>query len=209
MKKMKKVVLAYSGGLDTSVAIKWLKENYCEEVIAVTIDVGQKNDLEYIKEKAIQIGAVKSYVIDAKEEFTQKYVLPGLQAGAIYESTYPLATAYSRPLIAKILVEVAEKEKAEAIVHGCTGKGNDQVRFEVSIAALNPQLQVIAPAREWGFTREEEIKYAKKYQIPVPVDINNPYSVDQNLWGRSIECGVLEDPWKEPPEEVYKWTVNP
>ena len=209
MKKMKKVVLAYSGGLDTSVAIKWLKENYCEEVIAVTIDVGQKNDLEYIKEKAIQIGAVKSYVIDAKEEFTQKYVLPGLQAGAIYESTYPLATAYSRPLIAKILVEVAEKEKAESIVHGCTGKGNDQVRFEVSIAALNPQLQVIAPAREWGFTREEEIKYAKKYQIPVPVDINNPYSVDQNLWGRSIECGVLEDPWKEPPEEVYKWTVNP
>lgn len=206
---MKKVVLAYSGGLDTSVAIKWLKENYCEEVIAVTIDVGQKNDLEYIKEKAIKIGAVKSYVIDAKEEFAKKYVLPGLQAGAIYESTYPLATAYSRPLIAKILVEVAEKEKAEAIVHGCTGKGNDQVRFEVSIAALNPQLQVIAPAREWGFTREEEIEYAKKNQIPVPVDIKNPYSVDQNLWGRSIECGVLEDPWKEPPEEVYKWTVNP
>jgi argininosuccinate synthase len=208
MKKMKKVVLAYSGGLDTSVAIKWLKENYCEEIIAVTIDVGQKNDLEYIKEKAIKIGAVKSYVIDAKEEFAKKYVLPGLQAGAIYESNYPLATAYSRPLIAKILVEVAEKEKAEAIVHGCTGKGNDQVRFEVSIAALNPQLQVIAPAREWGFTREEEIEYAKKNQIPVPVGINNPYSVDQNLWGRSIECGVLEDPWKEPPEEVYKWTVN-
>ncbi|MFH1002411.1 MAG: argininosuccinate synthase, partial [bacterium] len=210
MKKMKKVVLAYSGGLDTSVAIKWLKENYCEEVIAVAVDLGQKNDLEYIKEKALKIGASKSYVIDAKEEFAKEYVLPGLQAGAVYESNYPLATAYSRPLISKIMVEIAEKEQAEAIVHGCTGKGNDQVRFEVSIAALNPNLQVIAPAREWGFTREEEIEYAKKYNIPVPVDVENPYSVDQNLWGRSIECGVLEDPWVEPPEEgVYKWTVSP
>ena len=210
MKKMKKVVLAYSGGLDTSVAIKWLKENYCEEVIAVAVDVGQNSDLEYIKEKALKIGASKSYIIDAKEEFAKEYVLPGLQAGAVYESNYLLATAYSRPLISKIMVEIAEKEQAEAIVHGCTGKGNDQVRFEVSIAALNPNLQVIAPAREWGFTREEEIEYAKKYNIPVPVDIKNPYSVDQNLWGRSIECGVLEDPWVEPPEEgVYQWTVSP
>jgi len=209
MKKIKKVVLAYSGGLDTSVAIKWLKENYCEEVITVVVNVGQQKDLEFIKEKAYKIGAVKSYIFDAKEEFAKKYVLPGLQAGAIYESSYPLATAYSRPLISKILVEIAEKEQAEAIAHGCTGKGNDQVRFEVSIAALNPKLQVIAPAREWGLTREEEIEYAKKHQIPVPVDVNNPYSVDQNLWGRSIECGVLENPWVEPPEEVYEWTVSP
>jgi len=138
MKKIKKVILAYSGGLDTSVAIKWLKENYCEEVIAVAVDVGQKSDLEYLKEKAYKIGAIKSYIVDSKEEFAKDHVLPGLQAGAIYESSYPLATAYSRPLIFKILVEVAEKEQAEAIAHGCTGKGNDQVRFEVSIAALNP-----------------------------------------------------------------------
>ena len=198
MKKMKKVVLAYSGGLDTSVAIKWLKENYCDEVIAVAVDVGQNSDLEYVKEKALKVGASKSYVIDAKEEFAKEYILPGLQVGAVYESNYSLATAYSRPLISKIMVEIAEKEQAEAIAHGSTGKGNDQVRFEVSIAALNPKLQVIAPAREWGFTRDEEIEYARKYNIPVPVDVENPYSVDQNLWGRSIECGVLEDPWVEP-----------
>ncbi len=208
MKKMKKVVLAYSGGLDTSIAIKWLQENYCDEVIAVAVDVGQNIDLKFVKEKALKVGAVKSFVVDAKEEFAKDYVLKGLQAGAVYESNYPLATAYSRPLISKILVDFAEKESAQAVVHGCTGKGNDQVRFEVSIAALNPNLQVIAPAREWGFTREEEIEYAKKYDIPIPVDVDNPYSVDQNLWGRSCECGVLEDPWVEPPEEAYEWTVN-
>ena len=208
MKKMKKVVLAYSGGLDTSIAIKWLQENYCDEVIAVAVDVGQNIDLKFVKEKALKVGAVKSFVVDAKEEFAKDYVLKGLQAGAVYESNYPLATAYSRPLISKILVDFAEKEGAQAVVHGCTGKGNDQVRFEVSIAALNPNLQVIAPAREWGFTREEEIEYAKKYDIPIPVDVDNPYSVDQNLWGRSCECGVLEDPWVEPPEEAYEWTVN-
>jgi argininosuccinate synthase len=208
MKKMKKVVLAYSGGLDTSIAIKWLKENYCDDVVTVAVDVGQNIDLKFVKEKALKVGALKSYVIDAKEEFAKDYVLKGLQAGAVYESDYPLATAYSRPLISKILVDYAEKEQAEAIVHGCTGKGNDQVRFEASIAALNPDLQVIAPAREWGFTREEEIEYAKKYGIPIPVDIDNPYSVDQNLWGRSCECGILEDPWIEPPEEAYDWTVN-
>jgi len=210
MKKFKKIILAYSGGLDTSVAIRWLKEKYAEEVIAVTVDVGQNSDLEYIKEKALKIGASKSYLIDAKEEFAYHYIIPGLQAGAVYESHYPLATAYSRPLIAKLLVDFAEKEGAEAIAHGCTGKGNDQVRFEVSIAALNPSLQVIAPAREWGLTREEEIEYAQQHQIPVPVDLDNPYSVDQNLWGRSIECGILEDPWKEPPQQgVYEWTINP
>ena len=208
MKKMKKVILAYSGGLDTSIAIKWLKENYCDEVVTVAVDVGQNIDLKFVQEKALKVGAVKSYVIDAKEEFAKDFVLKGLQAGAVYESNYPLATAYSRPLIAKILVDYAEKEQAEAISHGCTGKGNDQVRFEASIAALNPDLKVIAPAREWGFTREEEIEYAKKYGIPIPVDVDNPYSVDQNLWGRSCECGILEDPWIEPPEEAYDWTVN-
>ena len=208
MKKMKKVILAYSGGLDTSIAIKWLKENYCDEVVTVAVDVGQNIDLKFVKEKALKIGALKSYVVDVKEEFAKDYVLKGLQAGAVYESDYPLATAYSRPLISKILVDFAEKEGAEAVVHGCTGKGNDQVRFEASIAALNPDLQVIAPAREWGFTREEEIEYAKKYDIPIPVDVDNPYSVDQNLWGRSCECGILEDPWIEPPEEAYDWTVN-
>ena len=208
MKKMKKVVLAYSGGLDTSIAIKWLKENYCDDVVTVAVDVGQNIDLKFVKEKALKVGALKSYVVDAKEEFAKDYVLKGLQAGAVYESDYPLATAYSRPLISKILVDFAEKEGAEAVVHGCTGKGNDQVRFEASIAALNPDLQVIAPAREWGFTREEEIEYAKKYGIPIPVDVDNPYSVDQNLWGRSCECGVLEDPWVEPPEEAYDWTVS-
>lgn len=209
MKKLKKIILAYSGGLDTSIAIKWLKENYCEEVVTVAVDVGQESDLEFVKEKALKVGASKSYVVDAREEFAREYVLPGLQAGAVYEKHYPLATAYSRPLISKILVDFAKKEQAQAIAHGCTGKGNDQVRFEVSTAALNPNLQVIAPAREWGFTREEEIEYAKKYNIPVPVDVDNPYSVDQNLWGRSCECGVLENPWVEPPEEAYEWTKKP
>jgi len=208
MEKLKKIILAYSGGLDTSIAIKWLKENYCEEVVTVAVDVGQESDLEFVKEKALKVGALKSYVVDARQEFATEYALKGLQAGAVYEQQYPLATAYSRPLISKILVDYAQKEQAQAIAHGCTGKGNDQVRFEVSTSALNPDLQVIAPAREWGFTREEEIEYAKKYNIPVPVDVNNPYSVDQNLWGRSCECGVLEDPWVEPPEEAYEWTVK-
>lgn len=209
MKKIKKIVLAYSGGLDTSIAIKWLKDNYCEEVVTVAVDVGQESDLNFVKEKALKVGAVKSYIVDAKEEFAKDFILPGLQAGAVYEERYPLATAYSRPLISKILVDYAQKEEAQAIAHGCTGKGNDQVRFEVSVGALNPNLQVIAPAREWGFTREEEINYAQKHDIPVPVDVNNPYSVDQNLWGRSCECGILEDPWVEPPEEAYEWTVKP
>jgi len=206
---IQKVVMAYSGGLDTSIAIKWLKENYCEEIVTVAVDVGQESDLEFVKEKALKVGASKSYVVNAKEEFAREYALKGLQAGALYEQQYPLATAYSRPLISKILVDFAQKEKAQAIAHGCTGKGNDQVRFEVSTAALDPNLQVIAPAREWGFTREEEIEYAKKYNIPVPVDVDNPYSVDQNLWGRSCECGVLENPWVEPPEEAYEWTIKP
>ena len=208
MDKIKKVILAYSGGLDTSIAINWLKENYCQEVITVAVDLGQESDLDFVKEKALKVGASKSYIVDAKEEFAREYILPGLQAGAVYEGQYPLATAYSRPLISKILVQYAQKEQAQAVSHGSTGKGNDQVRFEVSVAALDPNLKVFAPAREWGFTREEEIKYAQKHHIPIPIDIDNPYSIDQNLWGRSCECGVLEDPWIEPPEEAYEWTVR-
>lgn len=204
---MKKVVLAYSGGLDTSVAIKWLEEQGYA-VIACCLDVGEGKDLEFIKEKAIQIGAVTSYVIDAKEEFANEYAKLALQAHALYEGKYPLVSALSRPLIAKKLVEVAEKEGAVAVAHGCTGKGNDQVRFEVSIKALNPNLKVLAPVREWKWSREEEIEYAKMKGIPIPINLDSPYSIDQNLWGRSNECGVLEDPWAAPPEGAYELTAS-
>ena len=204
-----KVVLAYSGGLDTSVAVKWIKEKYGLDVIAVAIDVGADKDLEAARTKALKVGAIKAMVIDAKDIFVKQYVFPALQADAVYQGVYPLATALSRPLIVKLLVEVAEKEGAKAIAHGCTGKGNDQVRFDVGTAALGPNLKIIAPAREWGMTREQTIDYAKKHGIPVPVTVASPYSIDVNLWGRSIECGVLEDPWTEPPEEVYAWTVSP
>lgn len=205
---MKKVVLAYSGGLDTSVAIKWLQERYGVEVIALTADVGEGKDLAFIHDKALQIGAKKCYVIDAKEEFVKNYVFPTLKANALYEGVYPLSAALSRPLITKLMVEVAEKEGAQAVAHGCTGKGNDQVRFDVSTAALNPSLKVIAPVREWPMSREEEIDYAQARGIPVPVGKKNPFSIDQNLWGRSIEAGVLEDPWVEPPEEAFEWTTS-
>lgn len=202
-----KVVLAYSGGLDTSVAIQWLKDlGY--EVIAVCLDVGEGKDLEFIQKKALQVGALKSYVIDAKEEFANEYALVALQAHTLYEGKYPLVSALSRPLIAKKLVEIAELEGATAVGHGCTGKGNDQVRFEVSIKALNPSLKVVAPVREWSWSREEEIEYAKQRGIPIPVDIDSPYSIDQNLWGRSNECGILEDPWAAPPEEAYDLTSS-
>jgi len=204
-----KVVLAYSGGLDTSVAIRWLKETYNLDVIAVTVDVGNERDLSLVREKALNTGASKAVVIDAKENFVSDYVFPALKADALYEGEYPLATALSRPLIAKLLVDTAGKEKAQVIAHGCTGKGNDQVRFEVSISALAPELKVIAPAREWGMTRQETINYAQRYGIPVPITIDSPYSIDENLWGKSIECGVLEDPWVEPPEEVFTWTKSP
>ena len=204
-----KVVLAYSGGLDTSVAIKWIKEKYGMDVIAVSIDVGADKDLEAARTKALKVGAIKAMVIDAKDVFVKQYVFPALQADAIYQGVYPLATALSRPLIVKLLVDVAEKEGAKAVAHGCTGKGNDQVRFDVGTAALGPNLKIIAPAREWGMTREQTMDYARKHGIPVPVTVASPYSVDVNLWGRSIECGVLEDPWTEPPEEVYAWTVSP
>ncbi|MBM7584951.1 argininosuccinate synthase [Bacillus pakistanensis] len=200
-----KIVLAYSGGLDTSVAVQWLMEqNY--EVIACCLDVGEGKDLDFVKQKALNVGAVKSYVIDAKEEFAQEFALMALQSHALYEGKYPLVSALSRPLIAKKLVEIAEKEGATAVAHGCTGKGNDQVRFEVSIAALNPELKVIAPVREWSWSREEEIQYAKEKEIPIPINLDSPYSIDQNLWGRSNECGILEDPWQAPPEEAYDLT---
>jgi argininosuccinate synthase len=204
-----KVVLAYSGGLDTSVAIKWIADKYDMDVIALSIDLGMERDYESIRQKALKVGAIKAEVIDAKDVFINEYVFPALQADAIYEGQYTLATALARPLIAKLLVETALQEGATAIAHGCTGKGNDQVRFDVSTAALAPQLKVIGPAREWGMTREETIEYAKRHGIPVPVTVASPYSIDENLWGKSIECGVLEDPWVEPPEEVFTWTKSP
>ena len=207
-KKCKKVVLAYSGGLDTSVAIKWLLENKAEKVIALAIDLGQGQELKPIQKKALQIGASESLVVDAKKGFINEYIWPALFANAIY-GDYPLATALARPLIAKLLVKVAKEKKADAIAHGCTGKGNDQVRFDVSTMALAPHLKIIAPAREWSMTREESIDYAKKHNIPVPVKKKAHYSVDLNLWGRSVECGILEDAWKEPPEEVYALTKSP
>ena len=200
-----KIVLAYSGGLDTSVAIKWLlEEGY--DVIACCLDVGKRKNLDFIKEKALTMGASASYTIDAKEEFANDFALIALQAHAYYEGKYPLISALSRPLIAKKLVEVAEKEGATAIAHGCTGKGNDQVRFEVAIHSLAPSMKVIAPVREWKWSREEEIAYAQKHEIPVPIDLDNPFSIDQNLWGRSNECGILENPWIAPPEVAYELT---
>ena len=201
-----KVVLAYSGGLDTSVAIRWIIEKYGMDVITLTAEVGSEKDIAGIEQKALNAGAVKALVVDARELFVKHFVFPALQADALYEGQYSLATALARPLIAKLMVDVASQERASAVAHGCTGKGNDQVRFDVSVAALAPQLNIIAPAREWGLTREEEIAYAQKHGIPVPVTVASPYSIDENLWGRSIECGILEDPWAEPPEEVFAWT---
>ncbi|MEK3933706.1 argininosuccinate synthase [Sporosarcina sp. FSL W7-1349] len=201
----KKVVLAYSGGLDTSVAVQWLTDQGYA-VVACCLDVGEGKDLEFIKQKALQVGAVSSYVIDAKEEFAQEFVLLALQAQSYYEDKYPLVSALSRPLISKKLVEVAHQENATAVAHGCTGKGNDQVRFEVAIKALDPSLEVLAPVREWSWSREEEIEYAKQKNIPIPIDLESPYSVDQNLWGRANECGILEDPWAAPPEDAYGLT---
>ncbi|AZV68439.1 argininosuccinate synthase [Bacillus cereus] len=202
----KKVVLAYSGGLDTSVAIKWLQEkNY--DVIALCLDLGEGKDLGFVKEKALSVGAIKSYMVDVQEEFANEYALMAMQAHTLYEGKYPLVSALSRPLIAQKLVEIAEQEGATAVAHGCTGKGNDQVRFEVSIQALNPYLEVIAPVREWKWSREEEIAYAKENDVPIPIHLDSPFSIDQNLWGRSNECGILEDPWAAPPEEAYEMTL--
>ena len=206
---MEKIVLAYSGGLDTSVAIPWLSDRFDAEIIAVTMDLGQGKELDDVRERALAVGAKRAHVIDLREEFARDYILPALQAGALYEGRYPLATALGRPLIAKHLVEIGRIEGSKTIAHGCTGKGNDQVRIDVSARALEPQVKVIAPARIWGLTRPEEIQYAKERNIPVPATVDSPYSTDTNLWGRSIECGCLEDPWCEPPEEVYLLTKSP
>ncbi|RLE14321.1 argininosuccinate synthase [Candidatus Aerophobetes bacterium] len=210
MEKIKKIVLAYSGGLDTSVILHWLKEKYSAQVITFTANLGQGELLEKIKEKAEKTGANKAYINDLREEFAYNYILPALKAGALYEDKYPLATALARPLIAKELVKIAQKEGADAIAHGCTGKGNDQVRFEVTAKAIDPDIEVIAPVRQWEFkSREEEIEYARNKGIPVEIKKSSPYSIDRNIWGVSIECGPLEDPWQEPPEDRYQITKDP
>jgi argininosuccinate synthase len=203
---MRRIVLAYSGGLDTSVAIRWLAEEYDAEIITVTLDLGQGEELTNVRERALAIGAVRAHVIDAREEFARDYVMRALQARAMYEERYPLVSALGRPLIAKHLVGVARMEGATSVAHGCTGKDNDQVGLDISIHALDPALRVIAPAREWNMSRSDEIEYARVRNIPVLVTDASPYSIDSNLWGRSIECGVLEDPWVEPPEEIYTLT---
>ncbi len=200
------IVLAYSGGLDTTVAIRWLAERYGYDVVALTIDVGNEQDFASVRRRALAAGASKALVRDGRTDFIRYFVFPALAAGAVYQGHYPLATALSRPLMAKLLVDAARETGASAVAHGCTGKGNDQVRFDVSVRALAPHLKIVAPVREWGMTRDEEIAYAEEYGIAVPVTKASPYSTDENLWGRSIECGVLEDPWEEPPEEVYAWT---
>ncbi len=202
------VILAYSGGLDTSVAIPWLREKGFD-VVGVTLDVGQPGDFEALKRKAETIGASRAYVVDARQEFAEQFILPALKANALYEGQYPLSTALARPLIGRHLVAIARREGATFVAHGCTGKGNDQVRFDLCTTALAPDLQVIAPARVWGMTREQEIAYAREHGVPVPTTEGSPYSVDENLWGRSIECGVLENPAIEPPEEVFSWTTSP
>ncbi|MBW3546724.1 MAG: argininosuccinate synthase, partial [Actinobacteria bacterium] len=202
-----RAVLAYSGGLDTSVAVRWMIEEMGTEVIAVAVDVGQGGDFETIRERALAAGAVEAVVVDARREFAEDYVVPALRANARYEGKYPLVSSLSRPVIVKHLVAAAREHRADAVAHGCTGKGNDQVRFEVSTAALAPDLDILAPVRGWGLTREESIEYAERHAIPVTVTKASPYSIDQNLWGRTIECGVLEDPWESPPEEVYETTT--
>ena len=207
--KINKIVLAYSGGLDTSVILKWLQLNYNAEVITFSADLGQGEKLEQIREKAKKTGAVKVYIEDLRDEFVTNYVFPALQARAVYESKYMLSTALGRPLIAKRLVEIAHEEEADAIAHGSTGKGNDQVRFDLTAQAIDPSLKVIAPVREWEMSsRDEEIEYAIKHNIPIETTKESPYSIDKNLWGRSIECGVLEDPWLEPSEEIYEMTKS-
>lgn len=209
MGRAKKVVLAYSGGVDTSVCIPYLKHEWgVEEVITLAADLGQGDELAPVKEKALKSGASESLIADVKQSFVKDYAFSAIQANALYENRYPLGTALARPLIAKVLVEAAEKYGADAIAHGCTGKGNDQVRFDVAVAALNPHLKILAPAREWGMSREETISYGERFGIPAPVKKSSPYSIDSNLLGRSIEAGVLEDPSVEPPEEIYLMTKS-
>ncbi len=209
MADKQKVVLAYSGGLDTSVAVRWIQDTYNVDIVTLTIDLGTHEDLERIRKRAVEVGAVKALVLDATDIFIEYFLWPALQAGALYEGVYPLATALGRPLIAKLLVDTAHQNGATAVAHGCTGKGNDQVRFDVAIKTLDPEMGIIAPAREWGMTREEEMDYAAANGIAIDVTKKSPYSTDENIWGRSIECGVLEDPWAEPPLDAYAWTVDP
>ncbi len=208
--KIKKAVMAYSGGLDTSVAVKWMKDTYGCEVIAYCADLGQEEDLKAVKKKAIRTGASKAYVLDLKEEFVKEYVFPMLRANAVYEGAYLMGTSIARPLIAKKQIEIAQKEKADAVAHGATGKGNDQVRFELTYYALKPDIKVIAPWRDWEFdSRESLITYARKHKIPVPVTKKKPYSTDRNLLHISFEGGILEDPWLEPPEDMFVMSVSP
>jgi len=203
---MTKVALAYSGGLDTSIAVTLLREEKGLDVVAVNVDLGEEKDREAIRKKALDLGAVASFVVDAKEEFARDFVFQALQANALYEGRYPVSTSLARPLIAKVVGEVAVREGAEYVAHGSTGKGNDQVRFDLAFNILYPDLQVLVPFRERKMTRAEAIKYAEKRRIPVPADADRPYSIDVNLWGRSVECGELEEPWREPPEHVFEWT---
>ena len=207
---MKKVVLAYSGGLDTSVAVAWLREQFDAEVVTLTVDLGGGSLREGVEQRAMSAGASRSYVVDARERFVTDFVWPHLQANALYQGVYPLATALARPLIAQLLVEIAQREGADAVAHGCTGKGNDQVRFDVAVHALDPGLTVVAPMRVgMGLSRDQEIDYAAARGIEIPITKASPYSIDVNLWGRSIETGVLEDPWRSPPADVFEWTVDP
>jgi argininosuccinate synthase len=204
-----KVILAYSGGLDTSVMVPWIGEKYNLDVVAFTVDLGQGEDIERIRKKALKTGAVDAVALDARNLFVDQFVWPALMAGAVYEGKYPLATALGRPLIAKLMVDAAHEHGARAVAHGCTGKGNDQVRFDVTFQTLDPTLKIIAPVREWKMTRPEEIEFARKHGIPVEATKESPYSLDLNLWGRSCEAGVLEDPWEEPPADAFGWTVAP
>ncbi|HLI73439.1 MAG TPA: argininosuccinate synthase [Acidimicrobiales bacterium] len=202
----KRVVLAYSGGLDTSVAVRWLQEHHDVEVIAVAVDVGQGGDFEAVRRRALDAGAVESVVVDARADMAESVVVPALAANALYEGRYPLVSSLSRPVIVRHLVAEARRHSADAVAHGCTGKGNDQVRFEVGTRTLAPDLEVLAPAREWGMTREDCIEYAERHGIVVEATKEKVYSIDENLWGRAIECGELEDPWAAPPEDVFTLT---
>ena len=205
-----KIAIAYSGGLDTSVMIKWLKDKYGAEIVAVTGNLGQQKEIDNLESKALSTGASKFQFVDLRKEFVEEYIFRALKAGALYEDVYPLATALGRPLLAKALVDAALAEDCAMLAHGCTGKGNDQVRFEVTFASLAPHLKVLAPLREWEFTsREAEIAYALEHNIPVSATKKSPYSIDENIWGISIECGVLEDPMVAPPEDAYQITTSP
>lgn len=204
-----RILLAHSGGLDTSVAIAWLAEEYDAEIITITLDLGQGGELDEVRGRALATGALRAHVLDVREEFARDYILPALQAGATYEGRYPLGTALGHPVIARMLVEIAAIENAGAIAHGCADQGNDQVRLELSVRALNPVVRILAPARVWGMTGPEKIEYARTRRVALPTTLQSPYSIDSNLWGRSIACGALEDPWQEPPQEIYRLTRQP